>query len=87
VIHADDYLRVVLNLHLQASTLESRLVISLAERARQVNAFKQASSTVEKNLQADWQAQINAWLADDSKPNPYILDKSGAPNVLFLDEN
>jgi hypothetical protein len=69
--------------------LEARLVISLAERARQVTAFKQASSTVEKDLQANWQGQINAWLADDSKPNPYILDKSGAHNFIavFLDDN
>lgn len=58
--------------------LQERLVISLAERARQVNAFKDVNSTVEKDLRTKWQSDITAWLADTSKPNPYILDKSGA---------
>jgi hypothetical protein len=58
--------------------LEAKLVIALAERARQVAAFTYASSTVEKELWNAWQAQINAWQADDGNPNPYILDKSGA---------
>ncbi|KAJ7887149.1 hypothetical protein B0H13DRAFT_2342514 [Mycena leptocephala] len=64
----------------EGHALEAKLVIALAERARQVAAFTYASSTVEKELRNAWQAQINAWLADDSNPNPYILDKSDTPS-------
>jgi hypothetical protein len=59
-------------------------VISLAERQRQVTAFRAVSETVEKELQNKWLADINAWLADDSNPNPYILDKSGVYPRLYL---
>ncbi|KAJ7716059.1 hypothetical protein B0H16DRAFT_1667011 [Mycena metata] len=59
--------------------LQERLVISLAERVRQVTAFTEVSSTVEKELRTKWQQEINAWLADPSAPNPYVLDKSDTP--------
>ncbi|KAJ7165383.1 hypothetical protein C8R46DRAFT_1220512 [Mycena filopes] len=60
--------------------LQERLVIALAERARQVAAFKEVSSTVEKDLRTKWQQQISAWLADGTKPNPYVLDKRDTPS-------
>ncbi|KAJ7711507.1 hypothetical protein B0H16DRAFT_1480292 [Mycena metata] len=60
--------------------LQERLVISLAERARQVAAFTEVSKTVEKDLRTEWQQRINNWLADPSKPNPYVLDKSDTPS-------
>ncbi|KAJ7025068.1 hypothetical protein C8F04DRAFT_1212966 [Mycena alexandri] len=53
---------------------------SLAERAPQVAAFKEVSSTVEKELREKWQGEINDWLADSTKANPYVLDKS-APDT------
>ncbi|KAJ6459360.1 hypothetical protein C8R47DRAFT_1226636 [Mycena vitilis] len=64
----------------QVYMLEARLVIALAERARQVTAFKQVSSTVEKEVRNAWLAQITAWLADETQPNPYVLDKADTPS-------
>ncbi|KAJ7765177.1 hypothetical protein B0H16DRAFT_1717729 [Mycena metata] len=60
--------------------LEQRLVISLAEHMRQIAAFKQVNSMVEKELREKWQADINAWLKDSTKPNPYVLDKTDTPS-------
>ncbi|KAJ7020541.1 hypothetical protein C8F04DRAFT_974156, partial [Mycena alexandri] len=59
--------------------LQERLVIALAERARQITAFTEVSSTVEKVLRDEWQADITAWLKDPSKMNPYVLDKTDTP--------
>ncbi|KAJ7165262.1 hypothetical protein C8R46DRAFT_1220395 [Mycena filopes] len=60
--------------------LQQRLVIALAERARQVAVFQDVSRTIDKDLRTKWQGNINAWLADPSKTNPYVLDKTDTPS-------
>ncbi|KAJ7107965.1 hypothetical protein C8R46DRAFT_1240677, partial [Mycena filopes] len=53
-------------------------------RTRQVDAFKEVNRTVPKELRTLWQAQINVFVADHRKTNPYALPKSGAPTESEL---
>ncbi|KAJ7168780.1 hypothetical protein C8R46DRAFT_1218172 [Mycena filopes] len=68
----------------QGDALRRKLVVALAERARQVDAFKEVSRTVPKETRTLWQAEIDAFVADHSQPNPYVLPRSGAPTEAQL---
>ncbi|KAJ7036232.1 hypothetical protein C8F04DRAFT_1258078 [Mycena alexandri] len=63
----------------QGDALRRKLIVALAERARQVEAFEEVSSTISKDLQREWRAQITAFVNDHTKPNPYSLKKSDLP--------
>jgi hypothetical protein len=54
-------------------TLARKLIVAIAERDKQVEGFKQVDSTLRSHLRKEWQGQIDAWLADKTKPNPYWL--------------
>jgi hypothetical protein len=58
-------------------SLKRRLVVAIAEQEHQIEAFKQCSGTVKRDVQKLWQADIDAWLADKQKPNPYALPRTG----------
>ncbi|KAJ7457546.1 hypothetical protein B0H11DRAFT_1738205 [Mycena galericulata] len=58
---------------------ERRLVVAIAERDRQVKGFKDVNRTVEREVKDEWKGMINDWLADSSKPNPYILSRKDCP--------
>ncbi|KAJ7916471.1 hypothetical protein B0H13DRAFT_2231608 [Mycena leptocephala] len=60
------------------TALRRKLVVAIAERTRQVEAFKEVNRTVSKEVRATWQAQIDVFVADHSNPNPYVLPSSGA---------
>ncbi|KAJ7819725.1 hypothetical protein B0H13DRAFT_1661205 [Mycena leptocephala] len=62
-------------------TLARKLIVAIAERDKQVAAFKDVDSTLEHDLRNDWKKQIDDWLVDRSKPNPYCLEggKSAGP--------
>ncbi|KAJ7280544.1 hypothetical protein C8J57DRAFT_1563340 [Mycena rebaudengoi] len=59
--------------------LQRKLIVAIAERDRQITAFKACSRTVEHDVQALWQADIDMWLADKRNPNPYALPLSDCP--------
>ncbi|KAJ7429660.1 hypothetical protein B0H11DRAFT_2265147 [Mycena galericulata] len=63
----------------QGYALEQKLIIAMAERARQVAAFTEVNATVEKEVRDAWKKQISEWQADPSKPNPYVLNRSDTP--------
>ncbi|KAJ7893749.1 hypothetical protein B0H13DRAFT_1625094 [Mycena leptocephala] len=63
----------------QGDALQRKLVVAIAERDRQVAAFKEVSKTVERDVKAMWKGMIEAWLADPSKPNPYTLSRKDCP--------
>ncbi|KAK6993086.1 CxC2 domain-containing protein [Favolaschia claudopus] len=63
----------------QGDALQRRLVIAIAERDRQVTAFKDVSRTVEKSVKDQWRGMVDEWLGDGSKPNPYTLSKKNFP--------
>ncbi|KAJ7863700.1 hypothetical protein B0H13DRAFT_2354000 [Mycena leptocephala] len=64
--------------------LRRKLVVAISERTHQVDAFKEVNRTVSKELRATWQGQIDAFVADHSQPNPYVLPRSGAPTEAEL---
>ncbi|KAJ6457197.1 hypothetical protein C8R47DRAFT_995822 [Mycena vitilis] len=73
----------------QGDTLARKLIVAIAERDKQVADFEEVSRTVAKDTRKKWQNQIDEWLADRSKPNPYFREggKSAGPSeaAVFLD--
>ncbi|KAJ7184784.1 hypothetical protein C8R46DRAFT_1026640 [Mycena filopes] len=68
----------------QGDALRRKLLVALAERARQVEAFKEVNKTVPPDLRAAWQQQIDEFVKDHDQPNPYVLPNSGAPTESEL---
>ncbi|KAJ7456847.1 hypothetical protein B0H11DRAFT_2243727 [Mycena galericulata] len=64
--------------------LRRKLIVAIAERARQVQAFQQVNKTVEKEVRTAWQGEIDAFVADHTQPNPYVLPSNGAPTEAEL---
>ncbi|KAJ7429112.1 hypothetical protein B0H11DRAFT_2266968 [Mycena galericulata] len=63
----------------QAYAIRRKLVVAIAERARQVGAFKEVNKSVSRELRDQWQEDIAAFIADHDKPNPYILARADGP--------
>ncbi|KAJ7496076.1 hypothetical protein B0H11DRAFT_1716264 [Mycena galericulata] len=63
----------------QAYAIRRKLVVAIAERARQVGAFKEVNKSVSKELRNAWQDDIAAFVADHDKPNPYVLARADGP--------
>ncbi|KAK7043444.1 CxC2 domain-containing protein [Favolaschia claudopus] len=63
----------------QGDALQKKLVLAIAERDRQVTAFKDVSRTVERSVKGEWRKMIEDWLIDDSKPNPYVVSTKDYP--------
>ncbi|KAJ7431195.1 hypothetical protein B0H11DRAFT_2262218 [Mycena galericulata] len=59
--------------------LRRRLVVAIAERAKQVAAFKEINKTISPEVRADWQACVDAFSKDKSSPNPYVLNAKDGP--------
>ncbi|KAJ7766826.1 hypothetical protein B0H16DRAFT_1661387 [Mycena metata] len=55
------------------TTLPRKLILALDERDKHIEAFRQIDSTLKSELRKEWQAQIDAWLEDNTKRNPYEL--------------
>ncbi|KAJ6558636.1 hypothetical protein DFH09DRAFT_1248185 [Mycena vulgaris] len=54
---------------IQAHALQRKLVVAIAERARQVDAFKEVNRT----------QGIDAFVADHQQPNPYVMARTDGP--------
>ncbi|KAJ7138991.1 hypothetical protein C8R44DRAFT_606318 [Mycena epipterygia] len=63
----------------QANSLRRKLIVAIAEHARQVMAFKEINKCIEPELREDWQTKIDAFTADHTAPNPYILSNNKGP--------
>ncbi|KAJ7774223.1 hypothetical protein DFH07DRAFT_952479 [Mycena maculata] len=70
----------------QGTTLPRKLILAMDERNRRVAAFKEVDGTLKKELRRKWQKQINEWIKDSSKPNPYELEngKDGGPSEAAI---
>ncbi|KAK7045182.1 CxC2 domain-containing protein [Favolaschia claudopus] len=66
----------------QGDALQRKLVIAIAERDRQVAAFKDVSKTVEKEVRTEWRTRIKEWEADGTKPNPFTLSRRDCPTEV-----
>ncbi|KAJ7169138.1 hypothetical protein C8R43DRAFT_1121027 [Mycena crocata] len=63
-----------------ADALRRKLIVALAERARQVAAFKEINKSISSEVRADWQRLIDDFNADRTAPNPYIVAKNDGPS-------
>ncbi|KAJ6455636.1 hypothetical protein C8R47DRAFT_1228133 [Mycena vitilis] len=57
----------------QETTLPRKLILAIDERDRQVAAFTEVDRTLKKEIRKKWQKEIDAWKADNTKPNPYEM--------------
>ncbi|KAJ7058852.1 hypothetical protein C8F01DRAFT_1255258 [Mycena amicta] len=57
----------------QGDTLTRKLIIAVAERDKQILEFIDVDSGLDPSLRREWRKQIDDWLGDKSKPNPYII--------------
>ncbi|KAJ7828440.1 hypothetical protein B0H13DRAFT_1917070 [Mycena leptocephala] len=48
-------------------------MVAIAERGRQVVAWKEVNKSIPADVRANWQARVDAFLEDRTKPNPYEL--------------
>ncbi|KAJ7156559.1 hypothetical protein C8R43DRAFT_1125754 [Mycena crocata] len=64
----------------QGDSLQRKLVVAIAERDRQLAAFESVSETIERDVKKGWVQMVDAWEADSSQPNPYILLRKDCPS-------
>ncbi|KAJ7236985.1 hypothetical protein C8J57DRAFT_1529783 [Mycena rebaudengoi] len=78
-----DYLNWEKNIH-QGDSLARKLIVSIAERDRQIDAFEHVDKSLSSKLRKEWQGKIDAWLADKTQPNPYCLKdgRKGGPTEV-----
>ncbi|KAJ7825687.1 hypothetical protein B0H13DRAFT_2241198 [Mycena leptocephala] len=63
----------------QGEALQRKLIVAIAERDKQVHAFAEVNKTVDSSVKKMWKDLIDAWLEDESKPNPYTLNRKDCP--------
>ncbi|KAJ6493720.1 hypothetical protein C8R47DRAFT_1213989 [Mycena vitilis] len=63
----------------QGDALRRKLIVAIAERARQVAAFAEVSATVSKEVKNHWRSLIDTFIRDNSKENPYSLSQADRP--------
>ncbi|KAJ7314160.1 hypothetical protein DFH08DRAFT_972914 [Mycena albidolilacea] len=63
----------------QGDALQRKLVVAIAERDKQVEAFKEVNKTVSTEVRDEWKGMIDDWLTDASKTNPYTLKLKDCP--------
>ncbi|KAJ7041759.1 hypothetical protein C8F04DRAFT_1176850 [Mycena alexandri] len=59
--------------------LQRKLLVAIAERGRQVEAFREILATIERLVRAEWKQQIEAWLEDPTQKTPYTLQRKDCP--------
>ncbi|KAJ6523687.1 hypothetical protein DFH09DRAFT_1250900 [Mycena vulgaris] len=63
----------------QGDALLRKLIIAVAERARQVAAFREVDRSISSEVRAVWQKKVDDFLDDRSKPNPYVMSQGDGP--------
>ncbi|KAJ7238459.1 hypothetical protein C8J57DRAFT_1246529 [Mycena rebaudengoi] len=66
----------------QGDALRRKLLVTIAERARQIHAYKEVSSMIATEVKQLWSEMIKDFVKDHDKPNPYVIaHKDGATEV------
>ncbi|KAJ7476816.1 hypothetical protein B0H11DRAFT_2234793 [Mycena galericulata] len=68
----------------QGDALRRKLVVAIAERSRQVEAFAEINRTIESTVKEEWQAQVDAFMADRTKPNPFARSRDDGPTEVEI---
>ncbi|KAJ6447425.1 hypothetical protein C8R47DRAFT_1181554 [Mycena vitilis] len=63
----------------QGEALQRKLVVAIAERDKQIRAFAEVNKTVGKDVKKKWKAMIDAWLEDETQPNPFTYSRAEFP--------
>ncbi|KAJ7165276.1 hypothetical protein C8R46DRAFT_1220409 [Mycena filopes] len=63
----------------QADALRRKLIVAIAERARQVASFKEINKSIPAEKHAEWQKQIDAFIEDRSCTSPYTHANTSGP--------
>ncbi|KAJ7169179.1 hypothetical protein C8R43DRAFT_1121071 [Mycena crocata] len=63
----------------EANILRRKLLVAVPERERQIAAFKEVNKSIPPKQRAEWQSEINAFLDDDTLPNPYVVKTKDGP--------
>ncbi|KAJ7021072.1 hypothetical protein C8F04DRAFT_973243 [Mycena alexandri] len=58
----------------QADVLQRKLIVAIAEPAKQVAAWKEVNKSIPSEVRSAWQERVDAFLADRLLPNPYLAD-------------
>jgi hypothetical protein len=58
--------------------------VAIAERDKQIAAFKEVNKTVSREVRALWEGMIEAWVKDDTGTvaNPFVLARKGMSQRL-----
>ncbi|KAJ7707998.1 hypothetical protein B0H16DRAFT_1746366 [Mycena metata] len=64
----------------QAYILRRKLIVAITERAKQVAAWKEVNKSVPAEVRTAWQERVDAFLADRSLPNPYLVNTKDGPS-------
>ncbi|KAF7325927.1 CxC2 domain-containing protein [Mycena kentingensis (nom. inval.)] len=54
-------------------TLARKYLIALAARDVQIAEFKEVDASLEPWMRRDWRCMVDAWNADRTQPNPYLM--------------
>lgn len=65
-------------------SLQRKLIVAIAERGCQLDAFQSVSETIERDVKQEWVKMVDDWEADESKPNPYMLLRKGIHPVFHV---
>ncbi|KAJ7053402.1 hypothetical protein C8F01DRAFT_991754 [Mycena amicta] len=57
----------------QGEMLARKLIIAVAERDKQIAEFVEVDSSLAPSVRWEWMQQIKEWLADKTRPNPYLM--------------
>ncbi|KAJ7926723.1 hypothetical protein B0H13DRAFT_2313220 [Mycena leptocephala] len=62
-------------------SLQRKLVVAIAERDKQIAAFKEVNKTVSREVRSTWEEKIEAWVKDDTGTvmNPFVLERKDCP--------
>ncbi|KAJ7913301.1 hypothetical protein B0H13DRAFT_1873983 [Mycena leptocephala] len=63
----------------QAGILQRKLMVAIAERERQIAAWKEVNKSIPSKVRTTWQERIDAFHKDQTKPNLYLLSAKDGP--------
>ncbi|KAJ7712107.1 hypothetical protein B0H16DRAFT_1744534 [Mycena metata] len=64
----------------RANILQRKLLVAIAERARQVESFKEVKKSIPTDVRAAWQERVDAFHADLTQRNPYLINSKDGPS-------
>jgi len=67
-----------------ARRLATKLDIALTSYERQSDVFDELSSSIDPENRAQWQDMVDEYLADKSKPNPYVACIKSCKCLIFV---